>query len=139
VVQYRPTKGAAVFIDVYDGGKEMTRKEVAKMIEETSGEAPRKESFAPVTKRATLARVLSNLANSAQKENDVRGFLRYQDAIVLLVPGGVEERLTRAAARYRLGDKSGAIADIDFLLTSDLPGVDRAKLEKLRGVIEGDR
>jgi regulator of sirC expression with transglutaminase-like and TPR domain len=139
MVQYRPAKGPAVFIDVYEGGKEMTRKEVAALIQQNGGEAPGKEAFKPVTKKATLARVLANLANSAQKENDVRGFLRYQDAIVLLVPDGVEERLTRAAARYRLGDKSGAIADIDYLLTSNLPNVDHAKLEKLRRVIEGER
>jgi regulator of sirC expression with transglutaminase-like and TPR domain len=136
MVQYRPAKGEPVLIDVYDGGKEMTRTEAAKKLKEMSGQSPRKEDFAAVTKRAILARVLANLANAAQKEGDARGFLRYQDGIVLLVPDGAEARLARAAARYRLGDRNGAIADLDYLLSNNIPGIDREQLLKLRSVID---
>ena len=44
--------------------------------------------------------------------------------------------LTRAAARYRLGDRVGAIADIDYLLKSDLPGLNRQKLLDLRRALD---
>jgi len=56
--------------------------------------------------------------------------------IVLLAPDNAEERLTRAAARYRLGDRIGAIADVDYLLGSELPGLNRQKLLDLRRALD---
>jgi regulator of sirC expression with transglutaminase-like and TPR domain len=136
MVRYRPAKGAAVLIDVFDGGKELTAQEAAQRSKDITGQPARKEDFAAVTKRAILVRMLGNLTNVAQHEGDPRGFLRYQDAIVLLVPDAAEERLTRAAARYRLGDRNGAIADLDYLLGSNAPGIDRQRLLELRKLID---
>jgi regulator of sirC expression with transglutaminase-like and TPR domain len=136
MVQYRPAKGPSMWIDVFDGGKEMTRKQLEKKVKDFSGETPRPEDFAPLTRRAILARLVLNLAVVAQKEGDGRSFVRYYDAIVLLLPEDVEVRLTRAAARYRTGDKRGALADIDWLLDSNLPGVNRQRLLELRAILD---
>jgi serine protease Do len=136
MVLYRPAKGPELWIDVFEDGKEMTRQEVEKKVEDFTGEAPRKQDFAPLTRRAMLARLLTNLTTVAQKEGDTRSFLRYYDAIVLLLPDDVEARLTRAAARYRTGDRLGALADIDWLLGSNLPGVNRERLLELRNILD---
>jgi regulator of sirC expression with transglutaminase-like and TPR domain len=139
VVQYRAGKGPATYIDVYEGGKQLSRKEAEKLVADVTGEPARKADFAPMTRRAILVRMLANLTNAAQKEADSRGFLRYQDAIVVLLPDDAQQRLTRAAARYRVGDRSGAIADLDYLLAKNAPGVDRQKLLELRKVLDQEK
>jgi serine protease Do len=136
MVQYSPVKGPAVWIDVFDGGTELTRQEVEAKVADFTGEAARPEHFAPISKRAILVRMLMNLATVAQKESDGRGFLRYYDAMVLLSPQDIETRLTRSAARYRLGDKLGALADIDWLLNNNPPGINRERLLELRGLLD---
>jgi regulator of sirC expression with transglutaminase-like and TPR domain len=135
MVLYRPGKGPGVWIDVFDGGQELTGKQVMQKVRDLTGEEPKKGDFVPLTKRAILVRLLNNLTVVAQKEGDARGFLRYYDALVLLQPEDVEVRLTRAAARYRTGDQAGTLADIDWLMESGLPGVNRERLLELRGIL----
>jgi regulator of sirC expression with transglutaminase-like and TPR domain len=92
----------------------------------------RPADLAPVGKRAILVRMLHNLRNMAQKEGDAVAFLRCQDAIVTVAPDWADERLMRAGARFQSGDKQGALADIDWLLEHNPPGLDRERVLELR-------
>jgi hypothetical protein len=51
---------------------------------------------------------------------------------VVIQPDAHPERLARAAARFHLGDKQGALADLDWLLDRNPPGLDRQQLLELR-------
>jgi regulator of sirC expression with transglutaminase-like and TPR domain len=135
VVRHVPSKGKPQLIDVYEGGKPLSRADADKKVRDTTGQGLRKADLAPVGKRALLVRMLYNLRGLAEKEADAAGLLRYQDAIVVLAPENATERLQRAGLRYQAGDKKGAIADLDWLLEHDTPGVNRERVLELRGIL----
>ena len=98
IVRYVPAKGDAKLIDVYEGGKVMTKDEAIKKVEETSGQPFKEEFLAATPKRAIVVRMLHNLLNLARRDDDAPGGLRYLDAILTATPEAVEERLIARAA-----------------------------------------
>jgi regulator of sirC expression with transglutaminase-like and TPR domain/S1-C subfamily serine protease len=135
VVRHVPAKGKPQLIDVYEGGKAMSRDDARRKVEEATGKAMQPADLARVSKRDLLVRMLYNLRGVAQKEGDAAGLLRYQDAVVTLAPGNPAERLARAGLRYQSGDKKGSIADLDWLLERDPPGLDRERVMELRRML----
>jgi serine protease Do len=136
IVRHVPAKGDAVLIDVYDGGKVMTKEEAVKKVEEMTGQPFKDEFLAATPKRAIVSRMLHNLLNLARRDNDVPGGLRYLDAILTATPDAVEERLMRAGGRWQSGDRDGALGDIDWLLDHQPEGVDLERVRELRREIE---
>jgi regulator of sirC expression with transglutaminase-like and TPR domain len=104
-------------------------------VEAITGKGLQPGDLARVSKRDLLVRVLYNLRNLAQKEGDAAGLLRYQDAVVMLAPDNATERLARAGFRYQSGDKRGSIADLDWLLEHNPPGLDRERVMELRRIL----
>jgi serine protease Do len=135
VVRHVPAKGKPQLLDVYEGGKPLSRADADRKVRDATGKGLRPGDLAPVGKRALLVRVLYNLRGLAEKEADAAGLLRYQDAIVVLAPENATERLTRAGMRYQGGDRKGSIADLDWLLEHDTPGLDRERVLELRRVL----
>ncbi|HYT90556.1 MAG TPA: transglutaminase-like domain-containing protein, partial [Gemmataceae bacterium] len=135
VVRHVPAKGKPQLIDVFEDGKPLSRAEAEQKVRDVTGEAPHAEMFAAVGKRAILVRMLHNLRALTQKEGDAPSFLRYQDALLTLIPDSAEERFLRARARFETGDRAGAIADLDWLLEHNPPGVDREAITKLRRLL----
>ena len=109
IVRHVPAKGDAELIDVYEGGKVMTKEEAVKKVEETTGQPFKDEFLAATPKRAIVARMLHNLLNLARTDDDAPGGLRYLDAILTATPDAVEERLMRAGGRWQSGDRDGAL------------------------------
>jgi regulator of sirC expression with transglutaminase-like and TPR domain/S1-C subfamily serine protease len=135
VVRHVPAKGKPQLIDVYEGGKPMSRADAERKVEEITGKGLQRGDLARVSKRDILVRVLYNLRNLAQKEGDAAGLLRYQDAVVSLAPDNATERLARAGFRYQNGDRQGSIADLDWLLDHNPPGLDRERVLELRRIL----
>jgi regulator of sirC expression with transglutaminase-like and TPR domain len=135
VVQHRPAKGEAYLIDVYEGGKVLSREDADRKVRAITGEPLRKRDLAPVGKRAILVRMLQNLAGAARRAEHLPGLLRYESAILVIAPDRVEDRLVRAGARFQSGDRQGALDDLDWLLTNAPKGVDRQRILELRGII----
>ena len=136
VVRHVPDKGDPVLIDVYEGGKTMTKEEAAKVVEEITGGAFKDEYLAATPKRAIVVRMLHNLLNLARQDGDAAGGLRYLDAILAATPDAAEERLMRAGGRWQAGDRDGALADIDWVLNHKPDGVDLERVRELRRLIE---
>jgi regulator of sirC expression with transglutaminase-like and TPR domain len=135
VVEHRPAAGEAQLIDVYEGGKPLSRKDADRKVRDFTGKPLRKEYLAPLAKKDILIRMLQNLVNSAQRAEQLRSFVRYESAILAIAPDRAEDRLRRAGARFELRDRPGALEDIDWLLANGPPDVDREKLGQLRRLI----
>jgi regulator of sirC expression with transglutaminase-like and TPR domain len=135
VVQHRPARGEPTLIDVYEGGKAMSREEAGRKVRLLTGSRLREGDLAPVGKKAILVRLLQNLAGLAKRSQDLPGLVRYENAILTIAPDRVEDRLVRAGARFRAGDRKGALADLDWLLANAPEGVDRERLLELRRLV----
>jgi serine protease Do len=136
IVRHVPAKGDAVLIDVYEGGKVMTKEEAVKKVEEMSGQPFKEDFLAATPKRVIVSRMLHNLLNLARRDRDFPGGLRYLDAILTATPDAVEERLMRAGGRWQTGDRDGALGDVDWLLDHQPEGVDLERVRELRRQIE---
>jgi serine protease Do len=135
VVRIVLAKGGAKLVDVFDGGKVLTREQAAKKVEKTSGLRLRDEHLRSVGPRAVLVRILHNLLNVAQRERDPAGALRYLDAILTVTPDAAEERAMRAGVRYQQGDRKGSLEDIDWLLVNKPEGIDLDRVREFRRVL----
>lgn len=139
VVRHIPAKGPPQLIDVFEGGKVLSRQEAEKKVREITGEPLQEEHLQAVSAKAILLRILHNLSNLAKRDEDLPGLLRYLDAMLTIDAGQVEERLLRSAARYQNGDRAGALADLDWLLQNNPPGINRERLLQLRRLLDKKR
>src|SRR5262249_33336107 len=132
VVRHVPKKGKPQLIDVYEGGKALSRSAAAKKVEDLAGPKLEDQHLAAVAPRDIIVRMLNNLLNLAQAERDLEGTLRYLDTIIAVAPedSGQEHGL-RALARYQSGDREGALKDLDWVLEKMPEGID---LERVRGL-----
>jgi regulator of sirC expression with transglutaminase-like and TPR domain len=131
------TPDAEQLIDVYDGGKALSREEAEKKVEAITGQPPEEKHLAAATKRSILVRMLHNLLGIARTERDGPAMLRYLDAILVVAPGAAEERWLRAMLRYENGQRDGARADADWLLEHQPAGVPLAPVRELRQTLDG--
>jgi serine protease Do len=133
VVKHAPAKGPDQLIDVFEGGKPLSRDDAEKLV----GEKLTDEHFAAAGRRAILVRMLSNLLGLAQGENDPQAALRYADAIVAIAPSAGSYRAARAVLRAQTKRLKAALADCDWLLKERPTGVDLDRVRQLREFIEG--
>jgi regulator of sirC expression with transglutaminase-like and TPR domain len=127
-----PAKGQPQLIDVYEGGKALSRKAAKEIAQTYTGEQPGDAELRPVSKKAILIRMLHNLLGLARGNDDIHGVLRYLDAIVAIAPEAAQERLLRAVARLEAGNRLGAREDVDWLLRNEPEGINRERVLELR-------
>jgi regulator of sirC expression with transglutaminase-like and TPR domain len=136
VVRVLLTKGETVLVDVFDGGKVLTKEDAQKKVKDTTGRDATDAHFAAVSKRDIIVRMFRNLLRVAGDEGDEASSLRYLDAILTLTPDAAEERGMRIGLRYQTGDKAGALKDIDWLLENKPDGVDLDRVREFRKKLE---
>jgi serine protease Do len=130
MVLYKPAGDKERFIDVFDGGKLLTRAEAEQFARANSGTEVEVDAT-PATKRDIIIRMLRNLANVAERSEMPKNSLRYLDVVVALAPEAPLERLGRAMARLGTGDMSGAREDLQFVIEARPPGIDLRRIEDL--------
>ncbi len=130
MVRFAPRGGAEQIIDVFDGGKVLTRGDAVELVADNVDRIG-EQDFAPAKKRDIIVRMLNNLLGLAQRENSTADTLRYLDAMLMLQPDSVPDRLQRARARMQSGDKTAAKEDLRWLLDRQPEGVDLERLGEL--------
>ena len=131
MVRYSPRTGDDQIIDVFNGGKTISRSEAQERVFEATGDGFRDADYATTTKREIVVRMLRNLIGISERSESAAGVLRYQDLIVALQPEVARERLTRARMRLQSGDTPGAKQDLKWLLDGESPGVDLERIAEL--------
>ncbi|MBI1917511.1 MAG: trypsin-like peptidase domain-containing protein [Planctomycetes bacterium] len=138
VVRHVPKKGEPQLIDVYEGGKALSRDTAAKKVEDITGRKLEDQHLAAVAPRDIIVRMLNNLLNLAQRDRDLDGTLRYLDTIIVAAPeDSGRERGLRALTRYQGGDREGALKDLDWVLEKMPEGIDLDVVRNLRQRMSG--
>jgi len=130
MVGFRPAGGREQLIDVFNGGKLLTRSEAVEMVAE-SVDAIGEGAFQPAKKREIITRMLRNLLGVAQRGGTASETLRYLDVIVALNPDSAPDRLNRARVQMQRGDGAAAKVDLQWLIEHEPPGVDLERLGEL--------
>jgi serine protease Do len=138
VVQYLPEKGDGLLIDVFEGGKTLTRQGADKRVQELGGEPLTDSEWKPAGKKAIVVRMLHNLLRIAGRNRDAAGTLHYLDAILAIDPDAADDRLIRAVLRYQTGQKKEALADTEWFLNQDKKNPDTKRALELRRLIESE-
>ena len=113
----------ARFIDVFEGGKELTRPALAELVDRYAGRPLRESDLVPAPKRQIITRILRNLRAAVEGSEPPAEVIRYVDLILLLDPAAALEREERAVWRFRTGDKRGAKEDLKSLLDQQPDGL----------------
>lgn len=116
MVGYRDgPEGELQLVDVFENGREVTVAQAAMELSDY-GELP-EQALVAAKKSDILLRMLRNLLGSAFDETrSIRESLPYLDLVLAIDPKAAAERLTRAQLRQRLGEKSAAGEDVNWLI-----------------------
>jgi regulator of sirC expression with transglutaminase-like and TPR domain len=137
VVQHIPAKGEPQLIDVFDGGKMMSRADANKIVQLFADRPISDEDLEPARKKAIIVRMLQNLLRVAGgKDKDLPGALRYLDAILAIAPDSAQERWMRAVLRFQTGEREGALEDADWLLKQQPADFDLERVRELRRALQ---
>jgi regulator of sirC expression with transglutaminase-like and TPR domain len=121
------TKSKEFLIDSF-GGKIVSRQEAR----EITGVDLKDEDFQPVSNRDIITRMLRNLIQSAEREQDLSARLRYIDAIIAIDENDRYTRAMRAMINYGESRFTEALFDIDFLIKANPDAPELAPLRVLR-------
>ena len=140
VVRFEPKKGKSVVIDVFDGGRRMSRKDAKEIVRSYSDaltdedlEAATTEALKASPPRQIVARMLRNLMGTAKDE---AGQLRYVDAILAFEADDPQMRARRIQLNMATGRYRRVIGDIDWFLEKRPPGLDADRVKVLRRQLE---
>lgn len=136
VVKYSPKTGEAQLIDVFEGGRILSREQADALVRGATGRPLVDDDLTPIERRAILVRMLHNLRGIAQRSDDAPALLRYLDAILAIAPDLPEDRMYRAFFRFRSGMGELALEDLAWLIEHEPEGIDLARVRDLRDAIE---
>jgi regulator of sirC expression with transglutaminase-like and TPR domain len=123
-------KGGDRFIDVFNGGRLITRSDAVELVADNV-ERIGDDDFRAATKREIITRMLHNLFGIAQRQGSLSDAIRYLDVIIALNPNSAPDRLSRARLQLQRGDAAAAKADLNWVLDRKPEGVDLERLADL--------
>jgi serine protease Do len=124
-----------VLIDVFEGGKILSKEQASKKILEINGRTLVDDDFLPMTNKQILIRMLTNLSSIAKKEKDNISLIRYLDAIITIDENSHEERGNRIILLAQNNQIQKAINDIDYLLQKGPKELDTEKLNEFKQLL----
>jgi serine protease Do len=131
VVNHIAADGSEQLVDVFDGGKPMSKAEADALVRANVGRNLVNADLDPQSASQILTRVLRNLMGIAGDKRDGESLLRYAGAMVAIDSHSAEFRMMRAQLRSMTDRRGLAIEDLQRLLQEDPPGLNAAAAQQL--------
>jgi serine protease Do len=132
VLQHRREEGKNQLIDVFDGGKLLTTEDAETLVLATTGRELNEADLDPAGKRSILTRMLRNLIGIDLDSEDPTQAIPELDLLLAIDPEDASSHLSRALLLYQSNAGQRAIADIEWLLEKQPPGIHLDRLHELR-------
>jgi regulator of sirC expression with transglutaminase-like and TPR domain len=137
VVRYEPPDGPAQLVDVFGGGKLLSRQDADELVQGFTGQPLRDEHLRAADKRSIVLRMLQNLKEVARRRQDAAAMLRYVETLVAIDPHDGVDRLLRAYLRAAVAHRiEAARDDLQWLQEHMPPDVDPVQIEQVRVLID---
>ena len=132
VVRHVSRDGSNQLLDVFEGGKFISRQEAEAIVLRHVGRPLQEEDLQPTPPKEIFRRMVRNLGALAERDRDSEALLRYVDAMIGVFPQEGGLRHDRGVLRAMTGRKAAALADFDWVLKQEIPGLDLQKVHELR-------
>lgn len=120
-------------IDVFEGGKVLSRKDASREIRDLTGAEPGESAFEASDGRDIAVRMLRNLVDiEISRKRQPENARDYLELLLAVQPDSAPERLQRAILRIQRENFPGAKEDLDWLLDERPYGLDYLGLQRLR-------
>jgi regulator of sirC expression with transglutaminase-like and TPR domain len=135
VVRHEPQEGDHQLIDPFDRGRFVPHAEAVENVEAATGQKFEQSYLATQTNRAILVRMLRNLIGIAREARDPEAMLRYEDAVLTLLPESATDRWLRAVLCYNTDRNNEALAEADWLLEHQSAEVDLNEVRRFKQIL----
>lgn len=122
-------------VDVFERGVLLSKEDAATLVRLHANREMTDVDLEAATKRDILMRMLRNLGGLAEAKTDGEALLRYLEALVAIEPDSAEYRQQRAGLRAFGNRYAAAIADLDWLLEHEPPGIDLQRIDGMRSAL----
>jgi regulator of sirC expression with transglutaminase-like and TPR domain len=114
----------------------MSRRDAEAQVLGSAGRPLTDDDLKAAAARAIVVRMLANLLGAAQEKDDKEAMLRRLEAIIAVRPEAAQERGMRAILRHQTGRRAAALADLDWFLEHQPPGIDLDRIREMRAYFE---
>lgn len=140
LVKYHDGGGHEWFIDPFNRGEEFAGEDLRGALSRR-GTVPQDSIdyyLSAATRRQVLTRMLTNLKMIYHRAEDWERALRVQEYLLAISPWSFADIRDRGLLRARLGDRGGALADLDTYLQYATTETDIEEMRRVRADIAGD-
>lgn len=135
VVQFVPEEGEPQLVDVFDRGALMSRDDAEQQVVR-QGFRWDDDFLRPQSPTEIIERMLRNLTNLANNDQDAEAALRYTETILALDPDSAQDRLLKAILCYNTGRAAEGIVEVDWIFEHEPEGIVLGRLQQLRDALE---
>jgi regulator of sirC expression with transglutaminase-like and TPR domain len=136
IVQVSLEPDQTEMIDVFEGGKKLTRTDAAEIVSDFTGEGLREDHLRPAKKSEIISRMVRNLLGIARRGGGTEQSLKYLDLLVAISPNEPNDRLERAMLQIQSGERSRAKVDLKWLMDHDPIGFNMERISELYKSLE---
>ncbi len=127
-----PKDGTPIYIDAFEGGKEMSLLECRQKVREFSGFPWSDTYLEPQSAENIVQRMLRNLIRVANDSDDVEASLCYVRTILAINPDSVDDRLYKAVLCLRTNRIEDGLAETEWVLNEAPEGIELQRVRELR-------
>ncbi len=135
VVRVHLEDGAQQLVDVFGRGRLMTLDDAKQSVQSYTGRPWSDDYLTPYSKPQIIVRMLRNLLGVANSVEDPESALRYVNALLAVEPDSATDRLFRAVLCYNTNRLQQGLADVEWVLEQNPPGIDRRRVEQLHDLL----
>ena len=135
VAKHVRPEGEDQLIDVFERGKLLSKDDAQALVRLHANRGLAEADLEAAAKRDILVRMIRNLGGLAESKTDGEALLRYLETLVAIVPDSAEYRQQRAGLRAFGNRYAAAIADLDWLLEHEPPGIDLERIDDMRSAL----
>ncbi|MEZ6045665.1 MAG: transglutaminase family protein [Planctomycetaceae bacterium] len=136
VAQFSPGEGDAQLVDPFERGKLLSRQDAELIVLAYSGQALEESLLVPQSAQQILTRMIRNLLQIAQEQENEERMLNYMHMVIALHPDSSRDRWARAILAYRTDRYAEALIDLDWLDEQSPPTMNPLVISQLRDAIQ---
>jgi serine protease Do len=122
-------------VDVFDRGALMSPEDAERRVV-SQGVPWDDEYLRPQTPTEIISRMLRNLINLANNDQDAEAALRYTETILALNPDSAQDRLFKAVLCYSTGRAQEGLEEVGWIFENEPEGILLGRLQQLRDALE---